>query len=384
MATYKEYSTARGTFYEVRAFLGYDSATGKKKELQKRGFKTKKEAEQYYKQAQIAFYQGHEVTRSRKTFKDIYDEWLEVYRLDVRSSTLKTIEEYFQIHLLPALGHYPINKIPIHVLQQLANDLNERYISGKAVFNYASRVLKYAVMIGYIHENPCNRVIRPKRTKAQHLNRSKYFYTREELKSFLEALKNDNDSLWFMYFHLLSYTGARRGEALALTWQDVNFSAQTLTINKTLAKVKDERGRYGLEVHPPKNGKARTIALDDKTVQLLKQWKTESARLLLGFGFNALDAQQLVFPRFKSNSYLGYDNPAHIARRTAKRHALPYLNVHGFRHTHASLLFQAGANMKDVQTRLGHSSIEMTLNVYTHVTKEQETKTAQIFANFMG
>ncbi|MDO4679666.1 MAG: site-specific integrase [Aerococcus sp.] len=383
MATYSRYTTNAGEFWQVRGFLGYDPRTGNKRELQKRGFTSKQEAQDYYKERQKRFNAGKDLQESRRRFEDVYNEWLEIYRQDVRKSTLTTTKNHFNTHILPALGHFPISKIPIPTLQKLANEWNEQYIEGKRFFNHVKRVLAYAVIMDYIQANPCDKIIRPKHTKAQHLDRSKYFYTREELKSFLEALKNDHDSLWFMYFHLLAYTGARRGEALALTWQDVNFSAQTLTIDKTVARAKDERGRYILEVHPPKNGKTRTIALDDQTVQLLKQWKTESARLLLGFGFNALAPSQLIFPRFKTNKHIHPATPQNVAKRITKRHGLPYLNVHGFRHTHASLLFQAGADMKDVQTRLGHSNIEMTLNIYTHVTQEQETKTAQLFAKYM-
>lgn len=397
MATYKQYTNHKGTFWELRAFLGRDDS-GQKKELQKRGFKTKKEAEDYYLDTLVNLRLGKEIAKTKQTgitFQQVYEEWLEIYLQDVEESTALKTKVLFEQHILPNIGKMPIKKIKFQRLQKLANQWAKQFKQANKVFGYMARVFRYAVIADYLHDNPCDKVIKPKINKQKFSRkRDKSFYTRDELRAFLAGLKEDHNVMWYTFFRLMSYTGVRRGEALALTWLDVNFIEETLTINKSLAQVEDpsataekwqgrKRARI-MKVLPPKNKKTRVITLDGETLAILKQWKTEQAKQLLQAGYNALNNEQLLFSALKNNSYLTPSQPRKQALKNCERHNLPFINIHGFRHTHASLLFEAGASMKEVQERLGHSNISMTMDVYTHVTQARKTKTAQTFVKFMN
>src|SRR5699024_5254505 len=111
-------------------------------------------------------------------------------------------------------------------------------------------------------------------------------------------------------------------------------------------------------------------------------WKHEQAEYLIGFGFNALDPKQLVFCKLKSNTPHHLSRPMAILNEVCFKNQLKGITVHGFRHTHASLLFEAGVPMKDVKERLGHSNISTTMDIYTHVTSDSKNQSAELFAKY--
>lgn len=135
---------------------------------------------------------------------------------------------------------------------------------------------------------------------------------------------------------------------------------------------------------PKTENSKRTVSIDPITLDILKKWKKEQAQLLLGFGHNALNPNQLLFSNVETNKPLNLTAPRYALKRVCERGNLEMINVHGFRHTHASLLFEAGVSMKDVMQRMGHSDIQTTMNIYTHVTKDSFDKSAERFANYVN
>lgn len=105
---------------------------------------------------------------------------------------------------------------------------------------------------------------------------------------------------------------------------------------------------------------------------------------MLGFGFNALNSDQYVFTRHQSNQLLRLEHPAERVKIYCSELNLEPIKVHGFRHTHCSLLFEAGVPIQDVQERLGHSDIQTTMNIYTHVTETSRNQSATKFANYVN
>lgn len=210
-----------------------------------------------------------------------------------------------------------------------------------------------------------------------HESESLAFYTREQLQALLGVL----DGQWLAFFRLLAFSGMRRGEAMALTWNDINFKDSTVSISKTLTQGHDRR----LIVLPPKTKTSnRIITLDPKTIAILKAWKIEQAKLLLAMGHNATRQGQLMFCKVSTNTFLDLSTPRNRLYDACKNNGLPFIKVHGFRHTHCSLLFDAGVPLKDVKERLGHSDIQTTMNIYTHVTQDSRDKSAQLFAKYVN
>lgn len=387
MATYTQYKNTRGTFWRVRGIVGIDEYTGKKSEIKKGGFVTKREAKAYFEKQREEFVSGLARGTQSLTFEAVYQEWLKGYENTVRESTLVTTQNAFYHHVIPAFGHLRIDKIKPDLIQEYVNQWCNQYKKGKTFYYYAKRVFKFAVRCGYIKKSPCDRVIVPRKTEFEDKENKKQFYTREELQQFLDGLKDNN--MWYTFFRVLAYTGMRRGECLALTWDDINFKVGTISINKTLAqkaqKVVDGKptGRE-LIVDKPKNGRSRVVSVDSVTLEILKAWQNEQAQLLIKQGYNALNGKQLLFSSLAGNKFIEITRPRKVALSNCKRQGLPFIKIHGFRHTHASLLFEAGVPMKDVQERLGHSDISMTMDIYTHVSESRQHGTADVFAQYMN
>ena len=381
LATYKQYETNKGTFWRVRGYLGVDPLTGEKKEANKRGFKTKKEAQRYYNNAKVQFQnEGIKKEPQRMTFEALYQEWLLIYEKDVEPSTLVKTKQAFRTHILPRFGNYYIDKIQVSQVQTAVHEWREILQEFKTVFNKFNRVVKYAYKLKYIKENPCDFVILPSKPLIKHKKETLDFYTKEQLETFMDCLAKMNTRKWEAFFRILAFTGLRRGEALALTWDDIDTKQGLLTVNKAV-----KRGENGQYVGSTKNeSSVRTITIDDNTIKILKAWKAEQAKTLIGFGFNAIQPNQYIFSKLKDNTPLNTMAPRNALVKICKRFDLPMINIHGFRSSHCTLLLEAGVPLKDVMERLGHSDVQTTLSFYSYVTKDSRDKSAQMFAKYVN
>ena len=376
-----EYITNQGTRYQVTGYLGMDTTTGRQKNFKRKGFKTKKEAQNSFTRAKHEFNTGcYSVQSKTLTYEQVYREWWEQYKLDVKESTLLIVSKYFKLHILPELGKYKLDKITPALFQKAINTWYKHLVRYKMVYSYACRIFTYAIQQGYLNEHPKHRIVVPK-AKPKQTNNHDDFYTKEELQLFLDALHKDTKTMWYVFFRVLAFTGMRKGEALALTWRDINFVDKTITINKTVSC--DTKGQLIITTPKTRNSN-RTIQIDDNTLHSLKQWRTEQARYLIGLAYRPMQQEQLIFANLKNNSINNTVYPTLLLKRICQKHQLKEIKVHGFRHTHCSLLFEAGVPMKDVKERLGHTDIKTTMNIYTHVTKNSKEQSAQLFANYVN
>lgn len=263
MATYTEYTLKSGIKWAVRGYLRTDDATGKQLEFNKRGFKTKKEAQAAYTRARNNFYNGNyqKDVLANLTYEQVYPEWFEQYKLDVKESTAYKTNHFFNLYILPVLGKYRIAKITKHKLQTFVNNLNKKLTSYRQIYNYARNIMFYAYNQDYIHQNVTEKVAIPKNKKKINypservaynnkpmIKKPENFYTRSELQQFLSLIDNNKDRQWYTFFRLLAFTGIRKGEALALTWKDINFKDKLITIDKILVRLAN--GKYTIQ--PPK------------------------------------------------------------------------------------------------------------------------------------
>ncbi|MCJ0543368.1 site-specific integrase [Enterococcus cecorum] len=387
MATFKKYQKGDGTYWQFRAYLGTDEATGKRISTTRRGFKTEREAKKAYKQLLIDYEKNgglnSKPTLNIKTFEELYNLWLESYQTTVKESTFIDTKRKFRLHILPKFGNMKLSKISIAQAQKAVNEWAKKLDSFDKLNSYCSRLMKYAISLELVDKNPFEYVIKP---KSKDKDDKIKFYTKEELQTilnYLESRTHSEDELQrhqeFFYYclvRLLAFSGVRINEALALEWSDIDFNACTLSVSKTLSKTEK-----GFKPSTPKTkASVRTIPLDTKTMQVLKAWRTIHKEILFMNGkrsevvFCDIYGVQLIY-----NGYW-----YQLTNRMKNIHA-PLLSFHAFRHTHASLLFASGVSMKEAQARLGHSSIQMTMDIYTHVTADQQTETVEKlskFANF--
>lgn len=396
----KEYKTPKGKKrYKFAIYAGKDEATGRSNFVRK-SFNSLDDAEKSYLSIKQAIKSGQYSFKKQKhlKFEDVYNKWCANYANGVKESTLATTKRIIEGHVLPELGSLYIDRITVircqHAVEKWFKQAPKTF---KRYIRYANDVFLYAEHLELIKSSPMEKVIRPKQKKDEknverlyNKKSSKKFYTRAELELFLEFAKKYKFEA-YTFFQVLGYCGLRRGEALALQWRDVDFNNKTLSVNKTTSKGLNNRC---LIQTPKTKSSIRTVALDDDTVKVLKEWQLEQLRErnnanVIPIGINNTKAVNnlYLFEGFKH----GYPTNFPISETTAftwnkdiaKKAGLERINLHGFRHTHASLLFDARIPIEDVRERLGHKDINITENVYIHVTEQRKHKTANDFEKFM-
>lgn len=370
MTTIHSYKKNGKNFYKFQLYIGTDPLTGKRIKTTRSGFNTNKEA-------QLEIDRGDFRKKSVNTFSEIYNLWIDQYKNTVQESTFVKTKGIFKNHILPALGEYKIDKINVQVCQKHVNEWFEKLQKYRTVKSYAQKVFDYAVTLEVISDNCMRRVTMSKSLELPVEDEKINYYTKEQLIHFLKCLEDEKNFKAYALLRLLAFSGMRKGEALALTWNDLIFKNGEIRINKTLSRGEDNR----LYVKTTKNKSSiRTIKMDRVTMDILQEWKKQQKQDYLVLGFYMLLPKQLVF----SNEYLQPTKTRKWMLQVQKKYNLDKITTHGLRHTHCSLLFEAGASIKEVQDRLGHGDIKTTMNIYTHVTKKAKEAAAEKFANYMN
>ena len=162
--------------------------------------------------------------------------------------------------------------------------------------------------------------------------------------------------------------------------RDIDFNAKTLDITKTVSL--DESERPIVTIQKTKKS-IRKISLDDGTLDELKKWRKMQAEYYLKHRYNTMRPGQLIVPS-KTNGLYNPTFPNDWLNMLSRKFDFKRITLHGFRHTHCSLLFEMGTPLEEVQDRLGHTDIKTTMNIYTHVTEKRKEKTAERFAKFVN
>lgn len=387
MATFEQYKKKNGsTAWLFRTYLGVDPSTGKQITTTRRGFKTKKDALLAENRLKIAFQENGLNRAKSSSFKEIYVLWYESYKKTVKESTSIATERYIKLHVLPLFGETRIDRINVKTAQKAVNEWASHLQIYKVVLQYVIKIMDYAIHLELIELNPFEKVIRPQAKDNKRGDKIKY-YTPDQVKMAMTTLEqrvqkmNDSNLLYryfaefdLTFYRLLAFTGLRGGEALALEWKDIDFEKKRLTVNKSLSQT-----RKGYKVSSPKTKSSyRTITLDDKTVRALKRWQLRTKEMHFTNGVRNV---QIIFPDLEGN-YIHRQNIYMRSKRVAKFAGLPDIGTHGWRHTHASMLFESGVTMKEAQERLGHASIQMTMNIYTHLSQKSKDETVEKLAKF--
>lgn len=332
------------------------------KNMRLSGFKTKREAQKGY--TEYCFAQKnkkkdftHSDAHSKLTFKHVAELYLEHTKTRVKPSSYFDIESKVSRLIIPYFGDTPIAEIqPVDILkwQQTLDGYSYKYKTGiraflTAIYRYAERYYDIRNIMGKVESF---RNLEPKK-QLKH-------WSPEQFGAFIRCVSDEEYSL---FFRLLYITGCRKGEALALTWRDVNEQTRRISITKSLTrKVKGS----SYEITTPKNESSnRDIEIPNNLVSALKELRTTQGGRLDDFVF-------------------GKDKP--LAERTIDRRfseavalaGVPRIRIHDLRHSCASLLISEGVSIVAVSHRLGHSNIEQTLNTYSHIMPSDSDKITQI------
>ncbi|HAP9778817.1 TPA: site-specific integrase, partial [Enterococcus faecium] len=314
------------------------------------------------------------------TFKEAAELWLESYKKTVKESSYSRTKIIFNKHIYPKFGNIKLSKINTAYCQKVVNDWSEKGTSKQypLFINYMNKVFKYAINIGLTSDNPTLNLLIPKpQIKTE---KKLKLYTKEQLELFLNEVSQEQNPYFknrdYTLFRLLAFSGCRIGEILALTWDNINFKTNEMAIKKTVARS----DKYYISETPKTKKSNRIIYLDEKTIKQLKFWKLEQRKYLFQLGFTKAN---YLFTNDENNFTINQS----VAERYniyRERAGLPYIGLHGFRHTHASMLYEAGADHKEVQERMGHANIKTTMDTYTHITNSKKEETTQKLTNYIN
>lgn len=392
MASYQKYQTAKGEKWLFKMDVGIDPLTGKKKRTTRRGFRTKKEAQIASASLLQDVNNGTLISESKILFEDFIDKWFDHYKMTgVKNSTLANRKTTSIPNLKRLLGKYPISMIGTNEYQTMLNTLfSEGFaestigmidIVGKLIF-------KYALQTKAIKELPTQYTKIPKKAKTLNdIDNSppeEHYLEKDELNRLLNIIQATGNIFDYAAFLTLSYTGMRIGELLGLKWENIDFREHTLQINKTL--YRDEHTILGYELTPPKTKKANRVISVDKNVLLSLselQFLQEDVKKQFpsyhdeNFVFAKTDGNYAGYPELRRS--LGYRLKEYLRKAKITKN----ITLHKLRHTHVSLLAEAGVDLHAIQERIGHESSKTTTKIYLHVTKEVNKQAVQKFSDLM-
>lgn len=325
-------------------------------------------------------------------FSELAKQWLEAYRLTgvknntmlSRNSSIKLLNKY--------IGHLAIGRITHQTIQDVLTDLFREKKSKSTMVHArvaANFIFEHAIKLKLRSDNPVKNTIVPRKRQTveeiENTELKEKFFEQHELEQFLAATKTHglvHDQDWFL---LLAFTGMRVGELCALRWSDISFEDKTLRITKTMENIQDYRS---YQVTPPKTlDSIRTIDIDDNIISALRSVKRKQSENKMKYQLQTDDYhdQNFVFTRPKD----GYPySPRHIYRRSirlCKKAGLSKIEgPHILRHTHVTMLTEAGVELHIIMERVGHVNAQTTRNIYTHVSSKKKKEAANLLENRYG
>lgn len=318
---------------------------------------------------------------SRQTFQTYCAYVLELK--ESRGAKRSTIARYKDLaeRIYPAIGHIKLKNLRADHLNTLYTELgkpgqNKRTgggLSPKTIIEHhrlISTVLDQAEKEGLIPFNVANRASLPK-VQQKEVN----YFQPEEVAAIREALDTEPIK-WKTITHLLLITGARRGEVLGLKWDKVDFERGHIHICNSVLYSKD----IGIYESTPKTATSdRFVSLPHETVLLLQEYRLWQNQERLRLGSYYQD-QAFVFAQ-DTGKPMHPDSVTDWLNKFSKRHGLPHINPHAFRHTMASMLYFNGVDSVSISKRLGHAQVSTTANIYAHVMEEADQRSADILAD---
>jgi integrase len=368
--------------FELRYSLGTDPATGRRKIATATVRGSRKDAEKELRRLLRSLDTGEHVDPTRVTVRQWLTTWLATVRGEVSSKTHERYSAIVHDRLVPAFGNLPISKLTPADIQRVytAWAIGGRRDgkpgplaaqSRRLIHRVLNAALNRAVELQVIARNPAQ-VIRKRLPKDE---RSEMATLTPEQSQQLLAETTTTPLYWPILLSLA--TGARRGEVLALRWRNVNLDRGTARIVENLVWL-----NTGLEFKSPKGGRGRTVTLPRFAIEELRRRKREQAEELLRLGVRQI-GDTLVCARSDGSPILP-NVLTNYFRRVADRLYLP-VHFHSLRHTHATQLLLAGVHPKVAQERLGHATVAMTLDIYSHVTEQlHDDAAAKIDEAFRG
>jgi integrase len=377
------YVAKKGKRWYAVIYDGVNPATGKERRRWVPAGTRRGDAEKLVTELVKRRNDGEAVVTDKATFGEyLVGRWLPVQRTRLRESTYDSYRRNIELHVIPALGRRPLDKLTVEDLdlfyaRLLVNgrkdDRGGGGLSPKTV-RYIHLIIHKALADahrkGALVRNVAAIADAPKvgARKGGDLKAS----DAGQLRVFLDAI----GSHWLNpAFHLAAHTGMRRGEVLGLRWCDIDFAAGRLSVRQALVSV-----AYQTSISDVKTGSGRrTIDLDEGTLGVLAEWRTARSREQT----RKTPGEDDLVSTKADGSPIHPDIFSQVFDRCVEKLSVPAISLHDMRHTHATLLLRAGVPVKVVSERLGHSSAAFTMSVYQHVLPGMQAEAAAVFASLL-
>ncbi|WP_096269468.1 tyrosine-type recombinase/integrase [Paucisalibacillus globulus] len=345
----------RGNKYAIVIDVGRDHRN-KRKQKWFSGYERKRDAEKDLPKIISKLEKGY-TEPADMSIEEFFNKWLDQKKSTVAPGTFEHYESYMRKHIIPGLGKWKINKLESHHVESFLVEVNEKELSQRSkkhIFRILSSALKSGRRYG-IKESIMEDIQAPKVDRKEI-----EYWTEDEVHSFMSNLNSKNHAMPII---LALATGMRRGEILGLRWSHIDFEKKKISVNQQLKK--DNKGKWNLSSQLKTSTSYRTIDIDDETIEILKSHKAQQEKDKLKCG-----------PDYENNNLVcatssgGVIRPTYLRtvfNRTVEKSGVKKISFHGLRHTHATLLLRDGVHPKVVQERLGHRSIQTTLDTYSHV-----------------
>jgi integrase len=379
----------RGNKWYYSVDIGFDK-DGKRKKQSRGGFNKKKEAEDAVLEIQIEMSKGTFIQEKNLSFREFVDVWTNYYSAQVKPSTLR-VRKHETLRLFDYFDAVKIKEITKKQYQDCLLDLMkkgfaENTISG--IHGTAKMVFRKAVELEVIKSDPTEFARPPRKQQTlediENENSVPKYLEKEDLATFLRFAHDAGLEDDYAIFLTLAYTGVRVGELCALKRDDIKLVDKAIDIRRTYYNPQNNIRKYSLQT-PKTKASRRTIGIADKVVNEL------TLHLARQDAFHELNKERWHDENFvfTVSRYPGY--PAYIKLVEARMSRLlrisglnEELTPHSLRHTHTSLLAEAGVGLEEIMERLGHTDDDTTRRVYLHVTKDMKKEAVRKFDELMN
>ena len=373
--------------WEARYTVGVDPGT--KKQIQRSIYgKSRDEVRKRLNRIHSELDTGIYVDPVTLTVSEWANVWLNEYNNGVKETTKEQYLYQVVEHINPAIGALKLSAVSAPMIQKMYNDVMKPHkayrkskggktvrkvvpgISAKSVKNLhgvCHKMFAKAVLLHYIHTNPCDACELPRQVKHDiRPIEGKHF------SDFLAEIKNDKfGDLFFVDV----FTGMRQGEILGLTWDCVDFAAGTITVKQQLQQIRKRGGASEYKLLPPKNDKTRVLQPAPDVMKVLDKIRKQQAEYKLASGRAWVNEKNLVFVNEAGGHLIDNTVLKHLKAIVTKI-GIPETRFHDLRHTYATNAIRIGDPIKTVSENLGHATVAFTLDIYGHVTPQMKQDSA--------
>lgn len=353
---------------------------GKRRKIERKGGNTKKEALESLRKALSEYDNIGTITNeSNISVSDYFDYWFKEYVvINCKYNTQVSYKRLIKNHIKPALGIYQLKKITSARLQELINlkyrnGFSKNYLSN--LYGVFSGAFKYALYPSkLIKENPMQFVKMPKyNTKLINNPEDLKIITFDDYNTILKRFPYGSN----MHIPLqISFnTGMRAAEVMSLTWDCIDFESKIIKIEKILYRNEFKQWVFGT---PKTSSSYRIIKIGDTLLSLLKKYHKDQKANKLRYGEFYIKHDYDFVCLKENGELLTTDSLKYLSRVVNYELGIDF-KFHSLRHTHATMLLEAGANIKDIQRRLGHSKLATTMDTYSHVTNKMSDESVKLF-----